>query len=239
MTSTEEKLQHAQEWMRREILAQKNHIWDYARNEDDILQALQAYFSQEAFLSLSESCIRELISSEILFDTLSLHPSIDGSWVILGYQKVFDTLIENFVTKWYRKYIRKLWKLQKPINTPLEKSLYQVVEKWFIFSAGRLYEIQENIKKERNCYEEKNIGFYEVSMKAYISENTEIKKCLIQSDFFVHLEVLMKKKILWEKRHSWILSYDDTLLARKLYIWDLRDTNSLLWILASIWGVRW
>ena len=232
MSNQDEKLYHAQEWMRREVLAQKNHIWEHTRSENDILETIWKYFPPKIFMSFSESCVKELITSELLFDTLSLHPIIDGSWIILWYQKVFDTLFENWVTKWYRKYVRKYRKPQKPENNPLEKSLYLVIEKWYILSAGRIYEILENIKNK------KEVWFYEALFISYLKTSSELEMSLPKGFFLIHLQVLMKKKILWEKRHSWVLSYDDTLLARKIYIWDLRDTNSLLWILANLWSVE-
>jgi len=228
MSTTEEKLQHAQEWMRREVLAQKQQLWKTSRSEDDIIASLKNYFPQEVFLHFSDTDLKELVSSELLFDLQWQHPDIDGSAIVLGYQKVFDSLVEEYITKWFRKYIKKVSSLPSPENTPLEKSLYQVVKRGFRLSAWRIFEILENTKNSKDTW------YYESLFISYLQSSKELEISLLTSNFLIHLRVLAYKKILWEKRHSWILSAEDTVLARKIYIWNLQDGDSLLNLLAQL-----
>lgn len=231
MTTVEEKLQHAQEWMRREVVAQKEHLWEKTRSEEEILETLQNYFSPEVHIHLSDTILQELIWSELLYDVQWEHHDIDGSAIILWYQKVFDTLVEKYITKALRKYIKQYWELPSPQNIPLEKFLFQVVEKWFILSSGRLFELLKNTKNNTQAY------YFENTFRDFFNKNTSIKKCLLESNFLLHLEHLMKKKILWEKRHSGIVSREDTQFARHAYIWALEERDSLLSLTAGLWRV--
>lgn len=232
MTSTEEKLKHAREWMQRQVAEERNIISSKMRNEENIITQLKTYFPPEVFISFSKTHIKELIGSELLFDLQSEHTDIDGSSIILWYQKVFDSLIEHSITKWYRRFLKKNWKLPKPKNSPLEKALFQVSEKDFILSSWRLYELLKNIELDTHTY------FYEWKFREYLNSIETLKKYLRESDFLLHLETLMKKKILWEKRHSGIVSRKDTIFARQKYIWKLKEKNSLLGILTKLWSVE-
>ena len=56
-------------------------------------------------------------------------------------------MIEMYITKGFRKYIEKNNLSRSPVNSPLEKSLHNVIEKKYILSLGRLYQILSDIKK--------------------------------------------------------------------------------------------
>lgn len=231
MTTVEEKLQHAQEWIRREVVAQKKHLWEKTRSKEEILETLQNYFSPEVYIHFSDTILQELISSELLYDLQWKHPDIDGSAIILWYQKVFDTLVEKYITKACRKYIKHYWELPSPQNIPLEKFLFQVSHKGFILSSGRLYELLRDIKNWKHSWYYANI-FHE-----FIEKNVLIKKCLLESNFLLHLEWLIKIQVLWEKRHSGTVSRKDTQFARHAYIWGLEVKDSLIFLIASLWSV--
>lgn len=231
MTRTEDTLKHAQEWMQRQVAEQRNTIPSTNRNEEDIMKSLSIYFPAEVYMNFSETNLKELLWSELLYDLQSDHPDIDGSTIILWYQKVFDSLVEKYITKAFRKYINSNWRVLKPLNSPLEKALFQICDKGFILSSGRLYELLKS-------YNTKSKGlYYMYSFYDFLEKNIYIKKSLLESDFLLHLQWLSQKKILWEKRHLGIVSKVDTEFARQKYIWALKEKNSLLSILAKLWSV--
>jgi len=231
MTHTEDTLKHAREWMQRQVAEQRNTIPSTSRNEEDIMKSLSTYFPAEVYMSFSETSLKEILWSELLYDLQSDHPDIDGSTIILWYQKVFDTLVEKYITKALRRYIKQYWELPSPQNFPLEKFLFQVCNKGFILSSGRLYELLKS-------YNTKSEGlYYTHSFYDFLEKNIYIKKSLLESDFLLHLQWLSQKKILWEKRHLGIVSREDTEFARQKYIWALKEKNSLLSILAKLWSV--
>ncbi|MCH8518988.1 hypothetical protein LAT59_04475 [Candidatus Gracilibacteria bacterium] len=232
MTTLEQKLKHAQQWMLREVLEQKKHLGESLRSEESITEDLQNYFPPEVCMSFSDTDIKELIGSELLYDVQSEHPDIDGSAIILGYQKVFDNLVEKYITKALRKYIKHQGRLPSPQNTPLEKSLFQLIEKGFILSSGRLYELIKNNKNNTQTH------YYESIFRDFLEKNAYEKKSLLESDFFLHLDGLQRKKILGEKRHSGIVSRVDTEFARQKYIGEVKEKNSLLYILANLGSVE-
>lgn len=196
------------------------------------MHQIHTYFWSEVYMYFSDTIFRELIWSEILFDTQNFHPDIDGSAIILWYQKVFDIFVENSITKSFRKYVHKGGRLRSHDDTHLEKSLFQVIEKGFILSAGRLYEFLKNHIKNTPA------RYCEQLLRNYIDTNMHIKQYICTKYFISSLETLIRKKILWEKRHSGCVSKKDTQIARKLYIWNLQEQESLLLLLGKIesWG---
>jgi len=144
---------------------------------------------------------------------------------IISYLKIIDEMLELYMTKWFRKYLRK--KTISVHNTPLEKSLRLVVEKKHSLSLWRLYQSLEIITKNSDKTP------YVLELCEYLKSRSFLEKCLLSSSFLLQLKWLIDIHALWDKRHKGFLSKKDTIKARKIIIWDFTDTASILYSLAE------
>jgi hypothetical protein len=216
------KLEHAQAWMLREV-AHKNSMQLTEKISQDVCQ----FFPPEALSFLPEHALENIISSELIYHDILTGKEIDGMGMILGYQKILDSMVELYITKGFRKYVQKHDPIISPQNIPLEKSLYSVVEKKYILSLGRLFALLKNMQKNTSPWH------YENEFRNFLKDKKHLKKALLESDFLLQWERLMSMQVTGEKRHSWMLSRENSLRARNIFIWDFHDTHCLLYILAQ------
>jgi hypothetical protein len=215
------QLDHARVWMKREI-----EWWKHDHSEI-IQEKIYSFFSPESLSHFPNSGVENIVSAELIYKHLWEWEDIDGMWVIIGYQKIIDQMIELYITKWFRKYVSKHSGSISHINDPLEKSLRLIVEKKHILSLGRVYQIWKIISSNWN------LSWYILEFSNYIKSRTFLQKALLESNFLLQLEWLMSTHAITDKRHSGILSKEDTKKARELIIWDFTNTNCILQILAN------
>ena len=222
-----EQLKNAQKWMQEEVSwAQKTIAkkWSFI---ESIERKVYTFFPPEALSHFPSDGVENIVSSELIYKHLLEGDKIDGTWVMIWYQKVLDAMVELYITKWYRTYASKNNSHLSHTNNPLEKSLELVIQKKHILSLWRLYQILKRINKE------KIEGSYLRSFHDYLKSRSFLEKALLETDFFLQLQSLVHMHVLTEKRHSWKLNYTDTLKARDICIWDFTDTNALLYILSA------
>ncbi len=229
----QKKLEHAQDWMSREIKnaeeVRKNLVYNESAKieweENNITEKIQKFFSDFTPQEIPNGIIENISSSEILYEHMIHGYHLDGTAVIIWYQKVLDLLVEEKITKWFRKYLQEKWISHSPENKILEKSLYSVVSKQYILWLWRLYAVLQKIKtNEIN-------GIYLLHFSLYLRSTPSLQKSLLDSDFFLQLEQLVNSESIWEKRHQWSLSLQDTKLSRELCIWNLYEKNCLIYTL--------
>lgn len=222
-----QQLQKAKAWMQCEVSEAQNSIKNKEALTEDVQEKIYKFFSPETLSHFPSDGIENIISSELIYDHLMRGDNIDGTWVMIWYQKVLDSMVELYITKWFRKYVSKhSWNLH-PINDPLDKSLWLVCTKKHILSLWRVYQIISLIK------EQKTLSPYTLEFHSYLKSRPFLEKALLETHFFLQLEQLVHLHVLTEKRHSWTLSRADTLIARNICIWDFTDSNALLSILGS------
>jgi len=222
-----EQLQNAKKWMQSEVewahKIIKNKKWFLWMIEEKIYN----FFPPEALMHFPSNGIENIISSELIYKHLIEGDQIDGTGVVMWYQKILDSMVELYITKWFRKYISKKYRDVKVVNDPLEKSLMLVYEKKHILSLWRLYQILKHIR------EDDTLKTYTYIFWEYLKSRPFLEKALLETDFFLQLQQLVHLHVLTEKRHSWTLSLEDTKISRYLCNWDLENTNCLLYTLAS------
>ena len=114
-----QKLKVAQKWIKREILANIKSI-NISKTNSETKTKKDSFFSEnieeiiyhktmdflweEIFMYASKDVLEYVISSEILFFTLRNNKNLDWLWIITSYQKSFDLLVEEHITKPFRKY---------------------------------------------------------------------------------------------------------------------------------------
>jgi len=231
------KLSIAKLWMEREVRSQVKKIskWQvstmtektkdvfFSENIEEIItKKISEYFWEIMLINIPYSIIQNIISAEISFFALKENPNSDWLGVITSYHKALDTLIENFITKWYRKYAKKKWQIWLRKNDTLEKSLNSVVNTNYILSVWRLYHLITIIQENWELFD------YWKCFKEYIEKYDNISNILFNKNFMQNFKSLVSSEILGKKRHVWNISFEETREARKLLIWDFKDENSLI-----------
>lgn len=196
-------------------------FWDNI--EEIITKKISDFFGEIILLNTPSTVIENIISAEINYFNLRENPNADWLWVITSYHKALDTLIESFITKWFRKFAKKKWQTQLRRNDTLEKSLNSVVNQWYILSVWRLFHIISLIRTDWELYD------YGKCFKEYLEKYDYISEILLNDDFFKNFESLVDSEILGKKRHVWKISFTETRTARNLLIWDFEDINCLLY----------
>jgi len=242
------KLAVAKLWMEKEVRWQvkkisKRKVWSmtcktkdkfFAENVEWMITTKVAdFFWEILLLNTPTNVVDNIISAEVAYFNLRENPSADGLWVITSYHKALDILIESDITKWFRKYAKKVWQTQLRKNDVLEKSLNSVVNKWYILSVWRLFHLIKLIRKNEYLYD------YWKCFKEYIIKYNFIWDILLSDTFYSNFEKLISSEILWKKRHVWKVDFVEARKARLFLIWDFKDKNSLIYKFIEIGKVEY
>lgn len=225
-------LASARIWMGKEVKSQMWKLWELWKSQQDedlenveevITQKISDFFWEIMLLNIPTDVIENIIYAEVNYHNLRENPNFDGLGVISSYHKSLDSLIESFITKWFRKFAHKQWQTILRKNEPLEKSLNSVVNKWYILSTGRLYHLITLIKEDGELYD------YWKCFKNYLEKYVNLSEILFSQEFIECFSDLMESETLGKKRHIGKISFIETRKARQLLIWDLENTNSLIY----------
>jgi hypothetical protein len=112
---------------------------------------------------------------------------------------------------------------KKAVNHVVEKFLDRVVQKWYILSIWRLYQLLINVKHEEFHWAYGRLFF------EYLKEYKYIQDILLSDAFLSCFEELIGMEVFTTKRHIWKISLDDTIKARWLLVWNLKDENCIIY----------
>ena len=140
---------------------------------------------------------------------------------ILSYLKVMDEMIELYITKWFRKYLKN--SDIEYINDPLEKSLRMVHEKKYTLSLWRLYQILDILSSQKHKTP------YVLKFDNYLKSRPFLQKSLLSPSFLLQLKHIIDSHVASDKRHKGSLSKKETLKVRKILIWNLQDKDCILY----------
>ena len=191
--------------------------------EDIISKKISDFFGEILILNIPKAVFNNIISAEINYYNLKKNPISDWLSVVSSYHKALDVLVENLLTKWFRKFANKKWYNILRQNKPIEKSLNSVVTKWYILSIWRLFHIIKLIKNEEKYFD------YVKAFREYLNKYKYLKDVLFDEKFYHNLGKLVESEILWKKRHSWKITFDETKMARKLFIWWFKYQNCIIY----------
>jgi hypothetical protein len=195
---------------------------DNENMEENIKDSIIEYFWEILLLNAPEWTIEALITSEINYTNV-IKMDLDWFSVIWWYHKVLDLFIEKIITSNFRKFAKKEGQTILRINDPLEKALHLVVNKGYILSAGRLFALMKIINDGWTW------GDYVDFFKKYLDKYSDVYDLLTNPKFYKNFEKLNKSELLWSKRHKWSISKAETIEARKLFVWDYKNKNSILY----------
>jgi hypothetical protein len=215
-----------------QISEEKLSIWNSNKPlEEKIAENIINYFWEILLLNAPSWMIESLITSEIAFENV-IKMNLDGFSVIWWYHKVLDLLVENLITKNFRKFAKKEWQTILRMNDPLEKSLHLVVNKWYILSAWRLFALMKILNEWGFQWDYVNI------FKEFVDKYEDIYYLLTDRKFYNNFKKLNNLEVLSKKRHSWTVNKQETIKARKLFVWDYKDKDSILYKLLEIWSIN-
>lgn len=236
----EAKLKVCENWMAREVKESVKKISKRKVNkmtcntresfmqeniENIITKKIQDFFWEFILMNTPSSVIENIISGEINYYNLRKNTNFDGFSVISSYHKAIDTIIESFITKWFRKFSKKNKQTQLRKNDPLEKTLNSVVNKWFILSTWRLLHLIKNISEWKELYD------YGKIFKLYLEKYKFLWDVLLNKSFIKKYEELISTETLWKKRHLGKINFLDTRKARELIIWEFKNKESIIFML--------
>lgn len=238
------KLEIAQKWMKREVLSDLKNIKTSKLNLE-IKSQKQDFFSEnipqiaynqvvnffweEIFLYISKDILENIVSSEILFFTFFENKNIDWLGIITSYHKSFDLIIEENITKPFRKFFNNKKINLELKNDLLEKNIYSVIFKGHILWFWKFYFLLKNISENNDLLP------YASVFKEFLEKYFYIKKIVLEKEFLEIYEKLLALETFWKKRHIWKVDFDDVIQTRKYFLWDLVDKNSFLFKLLKIY----
>lgn len=228
----------AQTWMKKEVKEQTKKISKKKVNnmtnevkesflkenmEKVISKQINNFFWEVLLLNMPSSIVENIISAEINYYNLKQNPELDWFSVLSSYHKALDTLIENYITKWFRKYAKKTGQIYLRKNDLLEKSLNSVINKWFILSTWRLFHLIKLIKKDEELFD------YGNCFLDYLNKYYYLKDTLLEDSFYNLFEEIIASEVLWKKRHSWNITFEETTKAREILIWNFENKNCIIY----------
>ena len=192
-----QKLKVAQKWIKREILANIKSI-NISKTNSETKTKKDSFFSEnieeiiyhktmdflweEIFMYASKDVLEYVISSEILFFTLRNNKNLDWLWIITSYQKSFDLLVEEHITKPFTK----LWFYSEIFKEFLEK--YSYIKK--IILEPEFLEIYEKIVDLETFWAKRHIWKVDfedvVATRKYFLWDLENKNCLFYKLFQIY-----------------------------------------------------
>lgn len=240
------KLEIAQNWMKREVLKDIKNINSskinfstkldknnfFSENIEEIVynQTIN-FFGEEIFLYVSKDILENIISAEILFFTFRENKNLDWLGIITSYHKSFDSLVEENITKNFRKYFNSRKLNLKLENDLIEKKLHSIIFDWHILWFWRLFSLLKNIS------ENKNLLPYSKIFKDFLEKYSYIWGILLEKEFLEIYEKLVNLETFGSKRHIWKVSFEDVLETRKYFLWDLKEKNSFFYKLLRIFEI--
>ena len=230
------KLEIVKTWMKKQIKEEVKSINRRKKNkyqvgkdiEDMIYKEIKEFFPSTFFVLAPKWTIKHIITSEINFYNMQAWQPIGWISIIIWYHKVLDLFIEYFIIKKFRKFAKKEGQTILKKNDSIEKSLNLVVNRWYSLSIWRLYHILTKIKWSEDLYD------YANCFKIFLWKYENIRRVLLDNIFFDKLWWIIDTEVLWKKRHLWIISKEETEIARSFLIWDFKDKDCLIYKLFEI-----
>jgi len=210
------------------LTVQSRDVFFNENVEEIITKRIADFFGEMLIMNTPGWVIDNIISAELNYYNFKINPIFDGFSVISSYHKALDTLIEEFIAKWFRSFVIRKWKPLSVKNDALEKSLHSIVEKWYTLSIWRLYHLISIIKNRKNRWEYVELFF------GYLEEYTYLADVILNDTVFKNFSHLIESQVLGEKRHIWKIDFSQTRDARQLLIWDFTDKNCLIYSLLEI-----
>lgn len=238
------KLSHIRAWAQKDVQNARENItlWKSQKDthnffiqniESIITDSIHKFFPPEVLMNFPQDGVQQILSSEVIYYNIIKWAHIDGISVVIGYQKVFENMIELYVTDAFRKFAKKMLFPDADWSHHMEKSLYNIINKNYILSLGRLYELILLLRENTHNW------VYTQAFQQFLNSNSSLQKSLQDDDFFLQLQTLVEMQVFGYKRHSGFISEAETKSIRTLFVWDFLSQNCLIYKLAASQDIIW
>lgn len=238
------KLENAQNWMKREILSNLKMInFSKINNktslnkknffseniEEIVYNQVINFFGEEIFLNIDKEILENILSAEILYFTFRENKNLDWLWIITSYHKIFDLIVEEEITKPFRKFFNSKKITLELKNDLIEKKLYSVIFEGHILWFWKLFWLLKNISENEKLFP------YTKIFKEFLEKYSYVWNILLEKDFLEIYEKLILSEVFWSKRHIWKVDFEDVLEVRKYFLWNLKEKNSFFYKLLLVY----
>jgi hypothetical protein len=220
------KLESASDWMKRSI--EEKQDTSYFLKKKHIEKSLNTFFSPLSLWENASDILDDLMSSEVMFETMKQDTSLDGSAILIGYNKALDMMIEKKIVQVWRNYAKTKSSDFLKSEHPLERLLYQTIYKNYTLSIGKLYGLLKDISEQTET------GFFRWLFSDFLDSNSHISKLLFDPRFIEKVEILVEKDYFWSKRHSGSIEFDEVQEVRNLVMWDFTERTCIFYLLLTI-----
>lgn len=220
------RLALAEKWMRREIKGAISHVQElslkkkhrsdlhlFLENEglDIITKRVLGEFS-EVLDAAPKYTLERLIDAEIYWSTLQKYATMDGLPIILAYQKILDAWIEEVLIRDWRIVAKKTLTSSQYEHESLERDLWSVFSKNYTLSIGRLYQLLEIFRTDKE-----NLWEIQKHLFTYWEEKyPKLLAFLLWDDFFTEFQKLIDSEVFAKKRHESKVRYVDVKNTRDI-----------------------
>jgi hypothetical protein len=221
------KLENASEWMQRSIEEKKRLIENDESSHIAIKERYDTFFGEHIIESINADVFDDILSSETLYYHLLHDSELDGTGIIIGYNKAVDITLEYVLTKPFRSFARKKSKNICQSHRPEERFLYEVIYEGYSISIGKLY----GILKERESI---NKWFFTDLFFTFLKEYKYITDVLYKESFYKNLETLVSKEYFGSKRHRGSVSREEVQEVRSIVLGDFKNKDCILYQLFTM-----
>ncbi|RKW22998.1 hypothetical protein D8B46_04250 [Candidatus Gracilibacteria bacterium] len=240
------QLEIAEKWIKREVLSnikninierisgesigQKENF--FSENiEELVYNQVSDFFGEERFIYFSKDILENIVSSELLFSFLRKNKQVDGLAMLISYQKIFDLLVEEQITKPFRKYFNSKNLTFSLENDLIEKNLYNVLFNGHILGFSRFFALLKNISEDKVKFP------YSKTFLEFLEKYSYIKNILLDDEFLDLYGKIVDLEVFGAKRHIGKVSFDDIFLTRKYFFGDFVDKNCFFYKLSFIYEI--
>ncbi len=192
-----------------------------AEQVEIIKQEIENYFGKVIEKSPKNTTER-IIDAELYWFQLQKYPNMDGTAIIMTYQKILDLWVDEYIVKPYRKYEKILTiDIARPQNAN-ETILYNAIYKKHTISFSKLFPLIQKTTQS------KIVNHFHDFLQ---QEEMKYWKLFHNEIFFKKYTQIVNSEVFWKKRHSDKISFIEAKETRKIIIGDFQDHTGILYLL--------
>lgn len=160
---------------------------------------------------------------------------MDGSALVLSYQKILDSTIDDLVTVPFRTFVRDRRILMRASSDhPIDRDIEHLLYKNYTLSLGRLAALLTEIRS--------GVIFSTPLLRLFSDFLTQeipiVRSCLISDDFFLAFSTMIESEVFSRKRHEGKVSYNEAKQTRALMVGNYQVKSAILSRLFTLGGEK-
>ncbi len=220
------KLDNVTEWMQRNLEEKKKIIENDESSHQVIRKHYDDFFWEYKIKAIDDDIFDDILSSEILYQHMLMDATLDGTSIVIGYNKAVDITLEYCLVKPWREYAHKRSKNFIQSQRAEEKLLHQVVYHGYTISLWKLYGI---LTQDRE-----NLWFFSELFFQFLDEYSYIKTVILSPNFLEIIGNIVTKEYFWSKRHTGSISLSEVQEVRQAVLGNFENKNCILFLLFTM-----